>query len=226
MSDRFPERFLVNSLRNNGERDESEKALITELDLRGLERGGRLIISEETRFTPLASDFIRDNQIEVVVKKRKKYLEIKSIAIGADHGGFEYKEKLKKYLIQRGFRVYDFGTESEKSVDYPDFAYAVARAVSEKKADVGILIDSAGIGSAIAANKVPGVRAAACYSVVLAKNSREHNGANVLSLGSKQNSFEQVIEIVDAFLTSYLREERHAKRVEKIESIERQYLAK
>ncbi|MCS6873194.1 MAG: ribose 5-phosphate isomerase B [Pyrinomonadaceae bacterium] len=223
MSENLPERLIVNSIKERSEKDESEKLLITEMDLRGLEEGARLIVSKNARFTPLAEDFIREKKIEVV-RKSKDLPVVRSIAIGADHGGFHYKEKLKNYLSQKGFRVYDFGTNSKEAVDYPDFAHAVAKAVSEGKVDIGILIDGAGIGSAIAANKVPGVRAAACYNAALAKNSREHNGANVLTLGSGQNSFEQVIEIVDVFLRSGLTEERHARRVGKIESIERQYL--
>jgi len=94
------------------------------------------------------------------------------------------KEDLKEFLGGLGHQVHDFGTDSKEAVDYPDFAYSVARAVAEHSADLGIMIDGAGIGSAMTANKVPGVRAAACYSVALAQNSREHNGANVLTLGS------------------------------------------
>ncbi|MEJ7711506.1 MAG: RpiB/LacA/LacB family sugar-phosphate isomerase [Pyrinomonadaceae bacterium] len=95
------------------------------------------------------------------------------------------KEQLRGVLSELGHRVRDYGTNSTEAVDYPDFAHAVARAVSEGQADVGIIIDGAGVGSAITANKVPGVRAAACYTPELARNSREHNGANILTLGSK-----------------------------------------
>src|SRR5205085_1381848 len=129
----------------------------------------------------------------------------------------------KSVLSDLGLNVRDFGTESEDAVDYPDFAHAVGKAVSERVADVGIIIDGAGIGSAMTANKVPNVRAAACYSVALAKNSREHNGANVLTLGSKQNSFAEIKEIVEAWLSTELTEDRHKKRVGKIDAIERQY---
>ncbi len=120
-------------------------------------------------------------------------------------------------------QIRDFGTNSEDAVDYPDFAHAVAKAVSEKQVDVGIIVDGAGIGSAITANKLPNVRAAACYNAALAKNSREHNGANVLTLGSGQNNFNQIKEIVEAFLTNDLTETRHQKRVDKIIAIEKQY---
>ena len=106
------------------------------------------------------------------------------------------KQELKAFLTESGHRVHDFGTDSEDAVDYPDFAHAVARAVADGTAEVGIVIDGAGVGSAMTANKVPGVRAAACYSVELARNSREHNDANVLTLGSKTVNTAQMREIV------------------------------
>ena len=206
------------------DRDESAKSLITEDDLRGLAEGARLRVSEHAKFTPLASDLIRERRIELVKKtSRQSSSKARTIAIGADHGGFETKEKLKEFLAENNLNVRDFGTNSKDAVDYPDFAHAVAKAVAEKSADIGIIIDGAGIGSAMTANKVAGVRAAACYNVALAKNSREHNGANVLTLGSGQNSFKEICEIVQTFLASELTEERHRKRVMKIEAIERQY---
>ncbi|HZH33866.1 MAG TPA: ribose 5-phosphate isomerase B [Pyrinomonadaceae bacterium] len=206
------------------DRDESAKSLITEDDLRGLEPGSRLRVAENARFTPLASDLIQERRIELLKKSsRRGSGKVRTIAVGADHGGFEFKEQLRDYLEKQGFAVRDFGTNSEDAVDYPDFAHAVARAVSEKAADVGIIIDGAGIGSAMTANKVSGVRAAACYNAALARNSREHNGANVLTLGSKQNSFKEICEIAEAWLSTDLTEERHQKRVAKIDAVERQY---
>jgi len=228
--EKLPERLVVNSLKEritrDYDRDESEKSLITENELRGLESESRLLVSEKARFTPLAADIIREKNIQVIRMSKAASSKIRSIALGCDHGGFEYKEMLKTYLIEKGFQVYDFGTNSKESVDYPDFAYLVGKAVSEGKVDVGIIIDGAGIGSAMTANKVPGVKAAACYNVALAKNAREHNGANVLTLGSGQNSFYEVVQIVEAFLNSNLTEERHRRRVQKIESIERQHLSR
>jgi ribose 5-phosphate isomerase B len=223
-----PTRLVVNSLKDEigkeFDRDESGKSLITEDDLRGLSDGAKLRVAENTRFTPLANDIIREKGIQLIKKsERRGSAKVQSVAVGCDHGGFEFKQQLKDFLAEKGFRVMDFGTNSDSAVDYPDFAHAVAKAVSERTADVGIVIDGAGIGSAMTANKVPGVRAAACYSVALAKNSREHNGANLLTLGSKQNSFNEIKEIVEAFLTTELTEARHQKRVEKIETIERQY---
>ena len=224
----FPKRVVVNSLQDTMDkefdRDESAKSLITEDDLRGLDFGAKLRVSENAKFTPLADDIIKDKNIVLIKKSdRRGSNKIQSIAVGCDHGGFEFKEKLKDFLDGKGFRVHDFGTNSKEAVDYPDFAHAVAKAVGEKQSDVGIIIDGAGIGSAIAANKVPNVRAAACYTVQLAKNSREHNGANVLTLGSGQNNFNEIKEIVEAFLKTDLTEDRHKKRVGKIEAIERQY---
>ena len=205
-------------------RDESAKLVITEDDVRGLERGAVLRIAENARLTPLAADIVKDCGIEIIRRlSRSGSKEARTVAVGADHGGFPMKEELKGFLAELGHRVHDFGTNSESAVDYPDFAHAVARAVADGSADVGIVIDGAGVGSAMTANKVPGVRAAACYSVEVARNSREHNGANVLTLGSKTISNEQMREIVRAWLTTDLTEERHRKRVGKIDAIERQY---
>ena len=205
-------------------RDESAKVVITEDDVRGLERGAVLRIAEHARLTPLAADIVNERGIAIVRRvSRSGSKEHKTIAVGADHGGFPMKEELKSFLSGLGHRVHDFGTNSESAVDYPDFAHAVARAVADGTAEVGIMIDGAGVGSAMTANKVPGVRAAACYSVEVARNSREHNGANVLTLGSKTISNEQMREIVKAWLATDLTEDRHRKRVGKIDAVERQY---
>lgn len=205
-------------------RDESSKVMITEDDVRGLEQGAVLRIGELSRLTPLANDIIREKGIEVVRRvSRRGSKTSKMMAVGADHGGFKMKEELKNFLIELGHRVHDFGTNSSDAVDYPDFAHAVARAVADGTADLGIMIDGAGVGSAMTANKVPGVRAAACYSVAVARNSREHNGANVLTLGSGTISSAEMREIVSAWLATELTEDRHRKRVAKIEAIDRQY---
>ena len=205
-------------------RDESSKMVITETDVRGLEDGARLRIAEGARLTPLAADIVRERRIELVRRtSRRGSQEKKMVAVGADHGGFPMKEELKAYLTELGHRVHDFGTDSEDAVDYPDFAHAVARAVSDGQVEVGIIIDGAGVGSAMTANKVPGVRAAACYTVAVAKNSREHNDANVLTLGSKTITSAEMREIVKAWLSTEISEERHRKRVAKIVAVERQY---
>ena len=142
------------------------------------------------------------------------------IAIGADHGGFELKTQLLGWLRDKGCPVQDCGTHSKDAVDYPRIAYTVARLVASGQCDRGIMIDGAGIGSAMTANKVPGVRAAACYSVTLARNSREHNDANVLTLGAGQMNFEQATPIVETFLTTECVEERHRKRVQLINAVQ------
>jgi ribose 5-phosphate isomerase B len=205
-------------------RDESSKTVITETDVHDLAEGSRLRIAEGARLTPLAADIVRERRIELVRRvPRRGSRETKMIAVGADHGGYKMKEDLKTFLVELGHRVHDFGTNSVDAVDYPDFAHAVARAVAEHQVDLGIIVDGAGVGSAMTANKVPGVRAAACYSVAVAKNSREHNDANVLTLGSSTVNTAEMREIVRAWLGTEISEERHRKRVAKIEAIERQY---
>jgi ribose 5-phosphate isomerase B len=205
-------------------RDESAKLVITEDDVRGLERGAVLRLAEKARLTPLAADIVNERGIEIVRRvPRSGSRQKRTVAVGADHGGYPMKEELKSFLTELGHRVHDFGTNSESAVDYPDFAHAVARAVADGTVDVGIVIDGAGVGSAMTANKVPGVRAAACYSVEVARNSREHNGANVLTLGSKTITSAEMRDIVKAWLGTELSEERHRKRVAKIDAVERQY---
>ena len=142
------------------------------------------------------------------------------ITMGADHGGFTLKETLKAYLQEKGYQVDDCGTYSTDSVDYPDFAYAVAKKVSEGEAWRGIIIDGAGIGSCMAANKVPGVLAAMCYDHATAVNSREHNGSNVLTLGAGMIDEALARQIVMTWLNTVFGGERHARRVDKILAIE------
>jgi len=148
----------------------------------------------------------------------------KAVAIGADHGGYPLKEKLAKHLVEGGYQVIDCGTNSAESVDYPDFAFSVAEKVSLGKAWRGIVIDGAGIGSCMTANKLPGVRAAMCYDHATAVNSREHNDANVLTLGAGLIGDNLAGQIVDAWLSTDFGGGRHARRVDKIISIENKYL--
>lgn len=223
-----PEHIVVNSLKDKlaaeWDRDESSKLLLTEDDIRGLANGARLRVNEKVKFTPLAADIIQERGIELIKKaSRTTSIKVRSVAIGSDHGGFKAKEALKAKLAERGVNVRDFGTDSEEAVDYPDFAHAVGKAVGAGHVEAGILIDGAGIGSAIAANKVPNARAAQCYSVALAKNSREHNSANILSLGAGQNSIDEMWQITETFLSTEISEDRHKKRVAKIDAIDRQY---
>lgn len=145
----------------------------------------------------------------------------KSVAIGADHGGFNLKENLKSYLEGKGYQVIDCGTNSTESVDYPDFARAVAERVANNTAWRGIMIDGAGIGSCMAANKVPGIRAAMCYDHATASNSREHNNANLLTLGAGLIGPNLAKQITDTFLETEFGGDRHARRVDKIMEIEK-----
>lgn len=148
----------------------------------------------------------------------------KTVAIGADHGGFELKGILKIEISSLGFDVTDVGTNSKDAVDYPDFAHAVAQLVSTGKAWRGIMIDGAGIGSCIVANKVPGVRAGMAYDVSSANNSREHNDTNVLTLGAGLIGANLAKQIVKIWLTTEFGGDRHQKRIDKIKSVEKQYL--
>lgn len=146
-----------------------------------------------------------------------------TVALGADHGGLQLKETLKVHLESLGYAVTDCGTHSTDAVDYPDVAYAVARLVGEGRVWRGIVIDGAGIGSAIAANKVPGVRAALCYDHATSLNSREHNNANVLSLGAGLIGATLAKQIVEVWLKTEFGGGRHARRVDKIAEIERRF---
>ena len=146
-----------------------------------------------------------------------------TLAIGADHGGFALKERLAADLRDRGYTVRDCGTHSTDSVDYPDIAHAVAREVATGACQVGVVIDGAGIGSAIAANKVPGVRAATCWDISSARNSREHNHANVLALGAGLLGENLARDILNAWLSTAVGPDRHARRVAKISELEARY---
>jgi len=145
----------------------------------------------------------------------------KVVAIGADHGGFQLKETLKEFLKENGYSVLDCGTNSTDSVDYPDFARAVAEQVKSGNVWRGIMIDGAGIGSCMAANKVPGVRAAMCYDFSTAYNSREHNNANLLTLGAGLIGSSLAKQILSTFLETEFGGGRHARRVSKIMEIEK-----
>lgn len=145
------------------------------------------------------------------------------IAVGSDHGGYPLKERLAFKLRETGYEIVDCGTDSHDAVDYPDFAHAVAREVSSGSCRYGIVVDGAGIGSAMVANKVPGVRAALCYDLSSARNSREHNHANVLTLGAGLIGEALAWQIVEEWLSVEWGGGRHARRVAKIDEVERQY---
>ena len=164
--------------------------------------------------------FARNNLPNLRVKPTSR----KVVAIGADHGGFELKEILKPDLTALGFDFIDVGTNSKEAVDYPDFAHEVARLVSTGKAWRGIIIDGAGIGSCIVANKVPGVRAGMAYDYSSAVNSREHNDTNVLTLGAGLIGVNLAKQIVKVWLSTDFGGGRHERRVNKITAVEKQYL--
>ena len=143
------------------------------------------------------------------------------IAMGSDHGGIHLKEHLKSYLLDKGFEVEDYGTYTEASVDYPDYAAAVAEAVAAKKQEYGILICGTGIGISIAANKIKGIRAALCGDCFSAQMSKEHNNANILCMGERVIGLGLAENIVDTYLNSEFLGGRHARRVEKIMNLEK-----
>ena len=210
------------------------KPLITAADLERIPQNGALAITEDTLITPLAREEAERRGITFRIgtpvdrgtvpgaasAENSAGKSARMVAIGADHGGFELKEQLKGHLRDWGYGVLDLGTNSSEAVDYPDFAEAVGNAVARGEAWLGIVLDSAGIGSAMAANKVPGVRAALCYDRATARNSREHNDANVLTLGAKLLAPEIAREIVALWLSTPFAGGRHQRRVDKIRAIE------
>jgi ribose 5-phosphate isomerase B len=147
----------------------------------------------------------------------------KTVALGADHGGFHLKENLKVLLQAEAFEVRDVGVHDDKPVDYPDIAEAVADLVAAGKASRGVIIDGAGIGSAMAANKVPGIRAALCYDQASARNSREHNDSNVLTLGARLLTGTQAEDVLRVWLGTRFAGGRHQARIDKIAALERKY---
>jgi ribose 5-phosphate isomerase B len=210
------------------------KPVLTAADLERVPEGGEVAVTQETLITPLARDEAerrgitfrtvpsteREASDGVVEPPGGEKVSARVVAIGADHGGFELKEQFKAYLRDWGYKFLDLGTDSTAAVDYPDFAEAVANAVARGDAWLGVVVDSAGIGSSIAANKVAGARAALCYDRATARNSREHNDANVLSLGAKLISPEAAREILAIWLSTPFAGGRHQRRVDKIRSIE------
>ena len=203
------------------------RSVLTARDLEGIHPGGEVVVPRGTIVTDLAREEAARLGITIRVEESKAASAeagdptgARVVAIGADHGGYDLKEALKLYLSQWGYKVLDVGTFSRDAVDYPDLAEAVANSVARAEAWRGIVIDTAGIGSSIAANKVPGARAALCYDRATARNSREHNDANVLSLGARLISPEAAREIVAVWLETPFAGGRHQRRVDKIRAIE------
>ena len=203
--------------------------LISEAEARTIEPGTTVELAAGGHVTPLAWDTLRARRVTVVPKGSvdsalpsdlAPTVPATRIAIGSDHTGVALKAALVDHLRKQGKAVVDLGTDSDAPVDYPDVAGAVGRAVARREADAGIVIDGAGLGSAIAANKVKGVRAAMCTTPTLARYSREHNGANVLALGSTLLETPAAKEIVDLWLSTATREPRYLRRLLKIRRME------
>jgi ribose 5-phosphate isomerase B len=202
--------------------------IITEADARGLDIGSTVALSSGGHITPLALDTLRARKIAVVrdtpdadLARLTPVADVRRVAIGSDHSGLALKAALRDELRARGLAVDDIGTHTSEAVDYPDIAAQVARLVARKEADAGIVIDGAGLGSTIAANKIDGIRAAMCTDVTLARYAREHNGANVLALGATLIPFEAARDIVQTFLNTPMREPRYIRRLAKVSNLER-----
>jgi ribose 5-phosphate isomerase B len=203
--------------------------IITEAEARQLEPGTTVELEPGGQVTALAQEALTERRVTVVrqaasgaavPKGLTPAFPVVRVVIGSDHGGVALKAALIERLRTQKRVVTDVGTSNTTPVDYPDIAAAVADAVARGDADAGIVIDGAGLGSAIAANKVRGVRAAMCTTPLLAKYSREHNGANVLSLGATLVSTEAALEIVDTWLSTPMREERYIRRLMKVRKLE------
>jgi ribose 5-phosphate isomerase B len=203
--------------------------IITEIDARSLAHGETVILSRGGHVTPLARDTLREKRVTLIDEGQASEsdaslapkADIRSVAIGSDHTGVALRETLTTFLRGRGLAVRDLGTYSKDPVDYPDIAASVGRAVADGEADAGIAIDGAGIGSAIAANKIRGVRAAMATNEIVARYSREHNGANVLTLGAMLLAVEEAKAIVTTWLTTPMREPRYIRRLAKISELEK-----
>jgi ribose 5-phosphate isomerase B len=194
--------------------------VLTAGDLEAVEPYTAVIVPVGTIISPLVHDVVAAKKLRLRIESEQGR---PSVALGADHGGFRMKEALKGFLMEWGYPFFDFGTHSEDAVDYPEFAHKVAKAVAEGHYELGVIVDGAGIGSCMAANKVPGIRAAMCYHAASARNSREHNYANVLTLGGKMLSMEEAREILQVWLETPWGAERHARRVRLIREIEKKY---
>jgi ribose 5-phosphate isomerase B len=203
--------------------------IITESDARVLPSGETVVLARGGHVTPLAQDTLRERRITVVTEGRTSVDEaalapradIRSLAIASDHTGGKLRQNLVGFLRGRGLAVQDLGTDGPEPVDYPDVAASVARIVARGEADAGIVIDGAGIGSAIAANKIDGVRAVMATSELIARYSREHNGANVLTLGATLVTPDEARAIVTTWLTTPMREPRYIRRLAKIRDLEK-----
>lgn len=201
--------------------------LITETDARVLTYGSTVTLAKGGHITPLALDTLRERRITVVREGVDVDAEtlappatVRIVAIGGDHTSLALKKAIVEHLRGRGLAAHDLGTHDEAPVDYPDTAAAVARQVARGEAQAGIAIDGSGMGSAVAANKVDGIQSAMCQTDVLARYARQHNGANVLTLGSSLVTAPDALDIVDAFLGTPMRDPRYMRRLAKIRDLE------
>jgi len=201
--------------------------MITEADARVLEPGTTIVLVTGGHITPLAQDTLAERRISVISDRQlddaaslAPRADIRTVALAGDHTSLALKRAIVMYLRGRGIAAHDLGTMTTDPVDYPDTASAAALAVTRGEADAAIVIDGAGLGSTIAANKVPGARAAMCLNETLARYAREHSGANVLALGSTLLTPEQALPIVETFLATPMREARYIRRLAKIRALE------
>ncbi len=202
--------------------------MVTEADARVLETGSTIVLIAGGHITPLAQDTLNSRRISVVregsdpdASDLAPAATIRTVAIAGDHTSLALKAAIVQHLRSKGVSAHDLGTLTRDPVDYPDTAASAAVAVARGEADAAIVIDGAGLGSTIAANKVPGARAAMCLNETLARYARQHNGANVLALGATLVNTAQALSIVDTFLDTPMREARYIRRLAKIRDLER-----
>jgi ribose 5-phosphate isomerase B len=202
--------------------------IITETDARVLDRGETVMLAKGGHVTPLAQDTLRERRVTVVHEGRAPAdaaslvpkADIRTVAIASDHTGIKLRKTLVEFLRGRGLTAIDLGTDGPEPVDYPDIAASVADAVVKREADAGIVIDGAGIGSAIAANKIKGIRAVMAPTETIARYAREHNGSNVLTVGATLVTADEAKAIVATWLTTPMKEPRYIARLAKIRSLE------
>ena len=206
--------------------------IITEADARLIERGATVELAKGGHVTPLAADTLRERRVTVVPEGSvdpaipaglAPTSDIRRVAIVSDHTGVKLRLAIVQHLRGRGLSVDDLGVDGSTPVDYPDTAARVARAVARGEADAGIVIDGAGIGSAIAANKVRGIRAVMATDETIARYSREHNGANVLTLGSTLLQTDAALRIIDVWLSTPMTEARYIRRLLKVRRLEESF---
>ena len=206
--------------------------MVTEADARMIEYGSTIVLVTGGHITPLALDTLRERRITVVrdgaqsgadpeADQLAPSAQVRTVAVAGDHTSLALKARLVQHLRGRGIAAHDLGTRTSDPVDYPDTAAAAATQVMRGEADAAVVIDGAGLGSTIAANKLAGIRAANCLTTTLARYARQHNGANVLALGSTLVTADEAVAILDTFIDTPMREARYIRRLAKIRDLER-----